>query len=638
MRSIHSFTSRRSLLLWISLLGLAFHAHGNGNDPAQAPLAGTQAVEVTVGPGAECDYSSLQLAMNEANDGDVIRLASGLDHSDRSYWVYFGGPSFTIRGGYADCNTSSTPSGRTVINVAGSGYPVFDIWLEGAGSFRQINLENLALKGSQGAFAAGLMVEGRLGQLQVNLRNVEISNNHRTGGASAHGAGLRMITTDDALSSDPLVTIDNASTIGANTAEGDGGGIYCHSEHDNGMNTVLRVGTTPIINNKARNGGGVAVNGCRNVFLYSGGEIFLIIPTGGIVLNEASQNGGGIYVSNGGEVFLGPGSGTGGMGNPNHAALLLGNTADIGGGGAAVSGVDSILRLEDTFVVNNSAGIAGGGLRVIDGGEAQMRRKANSLACEPVVSGGGVMTRPPCSVLENNSADRGGGVSIATSSHVDISRTFIRDNQANNFQSGEFSHVANLSNDVGPDSTLRIQSSLITGHNGVLNYLGDNAEVDILWSTIAGNSSGPVAALLNGQGKTAKIHTRGAVIDHDENLFLLQGAGTMDVTGYCVVTNQSLNGYMLIVAGSQIDPGLRNPAAGDFRLTSNSPAIDICPNVHSADLYPDLDGNMRGLKWTGPEPIRPPGRFEGQFFDLGAYEASWSDFMLFSDRFESANP
>lgn len=638
MLSTRSFAFRLSALLWISLLSVAFHAHAISNNPGDGVPSGTQAVDITVGPmGAGCDYSDLQTAINQASDGDVIRLASGLDHTNKMYTIYLAGPSFTIRGGYSDCDASSTPSGRTTINVAASPTPVFDIWFSGDGPFRQINLENLVIKGSYGSQGAGLVVEGRAGQLQVRLRNVEVSNNHRTGGVSAHGGGVRMITTGDALSSDPLVSIDNASIIASNTAEGDGGGIYCHSNHDNGVNTLLRVGSTPIMNNKARNGGGIAVHGCRNVFLHSGERMILILPTGGIMLNEATGNGGGIYVSNGGEVFLGPGS-AGGLGTPDHAALLIGNSADDSGGGALVIDSGSILHLEDTFIMNNTAGDSGGGLRVVEGGQVQVRRKAGTLACEPVESGSGTLIRPPCSVMENNSAGYGGGVSITGAGQVNISRTFIHNNQTDSGAEGEFARVANASNDSGPASTLRIHSSLITGHNGVLHFIGDSAEVDLRWSTIADNTGGAVAQLLSGQSKTAKVYTRGMVIDHDTDLFLLQGTGNNVASGFCVVTNQSTNGYTEKTAVSQIDPGLSNPGAGDFHLASNSPAIDVCTDSHSASLYPDLDGNTRGLEWTGPEPIRPPNRFSNGFFDLGAYEASWAGDVLFSDRFESIAP
>lgn len=636
MRSNHSFTLKLSLLLCISALAVAGHAETIDSGAIQTLPPSLRGVDVTVGPDAGCDFNDLQTAINNAVDGDVLRLATGLDHSSRSYGVFFAGPSFTIRGGYADCSASSTPSGRTVIDTAGFPSPVFDIWFDGAGAFRQINLENLAVKGSNGANAAGILVEGRVGQLQVNLRNVEISGNQRTGGATAHGAGLRILTTDDTLGGGPLVTVDNDSVIADNTAAGDGGGIYCQSGHDNGTSTVLRVGKTPILNNQASNGGGIAVDGCRNVHLYSGGAIVLFFPTGGIGVNNATGNGGGIHVSNSGEVFL-RGRSFSGFGDPGHAALLIGNTAAIGGGGALVRDANSILYLEDTFVVNNAADVNGGGLRAINGGQIEVRRRSGTTTCEPVASGGGVLVRPPCSVVEDNSASSGGAVSVSGDSHVDISRTFVRNNQSSGAGTGQFAHIGNSSIYEGPASTLRIESSLITGHDGVLQELGNNAEMDIRWSTIAGNAGGVMARLISGSGKSAEIYTRGVVIDHDTTLFLLQGSGPKTVSGYCVISNQPIADYTYPVAVSEISPGLRNPGAGDFHLANNSPAIDSCVDSLFAPNYPDLDGNVRGQEWTGPEPIRPPNYYNG-LYDLGAYEASWAGDAMFSDRFESTTP
>ncbi len=636
MHPDHSFTFKLCLLLCVSALAATGHAETIDNGAIQTLPPSLRGADVTVGPDAGCDFNDLQTAINNAVDGDVLHLAAGLDHSGRSYGVFFAGPSFTIRGGYPDCDAGSTPSGRTVIDTAGSSSPVFDIWFNGAGAFRQINLENLAVKGSNGANAAGLLVEGRVGQLQVNLSNVEISGNQRTGGTTAHGAGLRILTTDDTLGGGPLVTVDNDSIIADNTAAGDGGGIHCQSSHDNGSSTVLRVGKTPIFNNQASNGGGIAVDGCQNVYLYSGGAVVLFFPTGGIALNNATGNGGGIHVSNGGEVFL-RGRSVSGFGDPDHAALLIGNTADTGGGGALVRDPGSILHLEDTFVVNNSADLGGGGLRVINGGQVEVRRQAGTTTCEPVDSGGGVLVRPPCSVVENNSASSGGAVSLSGDSRVDISRTFVRNNQSSGAGTGQFAYVGNPSIYEGPASTLRIESSVITGHDGVVQELGNNAKMDIRWSTIAGNAGGVLARLISGSGKSAAIYTRGVVIDHDATLFLLQGSGPKTVSGTCVVSNQPITDYTYRVAVSQIDPGLRNPGAGDFHLANNSPAIDTCVDNFAPD-YPDLDGNTRGQAWTGPEPIRPPNYYTNGLFDMGAYEASWAGDAIFSDRFESTAP
>jgi hypothetical protein len=182
-----------------------------------------------------------------------------------------------------------------------------------------------------------------------------------------------------------------------------------------------------------------------------------------------------------------------------------------------------------------------------------------------------------------------------------------------------------------------MESSVITDHEGVLMKLGNNAQADIRWSTIAGNTGGVMARLIPGSGRSAAIYTRGVAIDHTSSLFLLQGTGSNTASGTCVVTNQPISDYTFNNSVSQIDPGLRDPAGGNFRLTNNSPAIDTCVD-NFAPLYPDLDGNAKGQEWTGPEPIRPPSYYTNGLFDMGAYEASWAGDALFSDRFETTAP
>jgi predicted outer membrane repeat protein len=594
------------------------------------------AAERTVGPGAQCEFDDLQTAINNANDGDVLRLAGGLDHSGRSYQVFFAGPSITIRGGYADCSAGATASGRTDINVDGSSLPVFDIWFDGGGSARQINLENLLIRGSSGSSAAGVAVEGRIGQLQVNLRNVEIADNSRTGSVAARGAGLRVVTSAAAVGAGPMVTVDDDSLIINNQAEGDGGGVYCESSHANGDHVPLRIGNAVIAGNEAANGGGVAIAGCRNVELYTGGEIVLVIiipvPSGGIINNIASNNGGGISVQNGGQVFV-RGDSMGDFGDPTHAALLLGNSARSGGGGF-VSGADSELNLVDAFAVGNSAEISGGAFRLISDGELTMGRAEGSGACAPVSSQAGVTRRPPCSVVEENSAGSGGAFSVTGGAQAAISRTIFRANEASNSGRGALVDIGNLSIDSGADSELSIASSLIVDHQGLLQSLRNNARVEMRGVTASNNSGGNFARLGPQTDRTAALDIRGMVIDHGASLLTLLGSGTTTAFAQCLVTNQPITEFTSTVATSQIDPQLRNPDGGDYRPSRRSPAIDSCIGSAFEAGLPDLNGAPRGQAWTGPDPVRPPSYYVDGLFDMGAYEASWPGDAVFADRFE----
>lgn len=595
------------------------------------PLGLGRGGERTVGPGTNCDFDNLQTAINNAIDGEVLRLADGLDHSNNSYAIVFTGPSFTIRGGYPDCDPASSPSGRTTINVNGGISPVFDIWFDGAGDARQIDLENLRIEGSNGSNAAGVLVEGRVGQLQVNLRNVEVMNNQRTGGSTSHGAGLIVRTTNDAIGSVPLATVDNDSIIASNITDGHGGGIYCESAHDNGASTVLRLGTTLVMENQANSGGGIAVNGCRNVYLYNGGPVLLgLIPTGGFIFNEATLNGGAIYVIGGGEVYL-RAQAVAGFGDPDHAALVLGNSAQSGGA-ATVLGADSVLHVEDAYIENNTADIGGGAFRIITNGELFVRRAAGSGRCAPETAENGLVTRPPCSMVRGNSSDYDGAFSITGSGSADVSRTIIEGNSATFAGEAQFAHVG-ATNDDGDDSELRVESSLITGHDGVLMVMENNSQLDLRFSTIAGNVGGVMARMRPGAQRTANFSARTGILHHSSTLFQVQGDGAVSMSADCVISNQPGTEFTSSFAFAQIDPQFANPDNGDFQLAYTSPAIDFCDGFN-APQFPDLHGVTRGQEWTGPQLDPRPSLPVSGFYDLGAYEAVWRGDVIFSDRLE----
>lgn len=507
-----------------------------------------------------------------------------------------------------------------MLGAGGSGQ-VFDIWYPAAvgDPVRQVNLENLIIRGGGGSgLAGGVLVEGRPGRLVANLVNVEISENSHSG-TNGHGAGLRVEVTGDADGGGAFVTVDNDSIIANNTAEGDGGGIYCESGYSAGSMTILRLGTTLVLGNEANNGGGLAVNGCRSVFLYSGGPIVLIIPAGGFVNNVAQQNGGAVYVGGGGQVYLRAGA-FGSFGDPDEAALVAGNEANAGGA-VAVTGTDSGVQIEDAYVINNTASGSGGAFRVITGGELEVRRRGGTGVCEPPQSGGGILSRPPCSVIEGNSAHSGGGFSVSGNGSVDLSRTHVRDNTATGGR-GSAADVGNLGIDDGPASTMRIEGSLITGNDGV-NVLRaeNNGTIDVFHSTLADNTgAATLGSAFAGEGKNAELNLYTSIVLHDGTLAGTGGDGSTQTLADCVIGNadQVNSGFTNTGFYSNADPQFVDQANGDYHLSYTSPAIDYCSDFHPPQ-YPDLDGDTRGQVWTGPTPVPAPNPEPGDY-DLGAYE------------------
>lgn len=567
------------------------------------------------GPG--CPFTTIQSAVNASGDGDTVRVVTG-SYNER---VNIFSKGIDLIGGFADC-TATTPSGRSTIDRAGTGLGV-DIYYPAATGdpVRTVNIENFVIRGGGGAGfnSGGVVIEGRPGRLAVNFRNVQISDNQRADtGSGGNGGGVRIITSGDASGSGAMVTLDNDSSVIRNTAGGDGGGVHCLSTHDAGTVTLLRMGTTLVFDNEAVNGGGIAVDGCTNVFLYNGGPVVLIFPAGGILGNIASNSGGGIAVRNGGDVWM-RATEFAGFGDANEAALISGNDAGVGGA-ADVRDAGSRLRVEDAYVIGNSAS-QGGAFDVTLGGRLEMFRRSGTGACAPIQSGGGVLSRPPCSVLDGNAASAGGGaLNIASVSSADVSRTIIRNNSAGS-AGGSVLRIPNPSITTALNTEVRIEAALIHDNTGPFVFdVANNADLIVAYSTIADHPTTEfrVAAA---DGRYARARVLSSIVDAGTAMSFLTGAGDTRFELDCVIGSVApgSTGATATAFYSQIDPEFADQAGRDYRLAATSPAIDYCDDVNTP-LFPDLRGNGRGLAWNGPPTTSPPNSAPGGLYDLGAYE------------------
>lgn len=579
--------------------------------PQYVPRGG--AIVRTVGPDAACDFSDLQAAINSSNDDDILRVMSG---------TYTGGfeinsKALSVIGGFPDC-ISTTPTGRSTLDQGGTGL-VLDILYRAAlgDPVRQVNIENMNIRNGGGAdfFSGGAVVEGRPGRLSVNFRNVQISDNTRTGTAD-DGAGLRVLSTGDADGSGVFVTLDNDSIVASNTTAGDGGGVYCRSTFDDATLTMLRMGTTLVFNNEAENGGGVAVDGCRNVFLYNGGPVILFLQAGGIVGNTANSSGGGLFLDNGAEVTL-RATEFNGFGDASEATLLSGNTASSGGA-AAIIGAGTELRVEDAYVINNTADGLGGAFNVRDGSTLEVLRRFDG-ACEPVVSGGGVLSRPPCSVIEGNSGSGGGAFAQDGDSSVNVSRTIIREN-ASGDSFGSVARLLNSSVYDGPVSEFRMEGSLVHDNSGgFVFWANNNSRISLYHSTIVNNLTTFARLGAIGPEQLAEIEVFTSIVQAGSWLSSA-GDGFLNFQLDCVIGNVPLGDTDATIwsAYSNVDPQFLDPTENDYRLRARSPAIDYCDDVN-APQFDDLNGNTRGVASTGPTPDPAPGSVGGDY-DVGAFE------------------
>ncbi|HMB38818.1 MAG TPA: hypothetical protein VKO85_07050 [Wenzhouxiangellaceae bacterium] len=593
--------------------------HIHGEKAAREPYVprGGAAVR-TVGPDAACNFSNLQNAINASGDDDVLRVMSG---------TYSGGISITAKalsviGGFPDC-ISTTPTGRSTLDQEGGGL-VLDIFYPAAvgDPVRQVNIENMTVRngGGTGFFSGGVVVEGRPGRLAVNFRNVQISDNNRTG-TTDDGAGLRVLSSGDADGSGAFVTLDNDSIVSSNTTAGDGGGVHCRSTFDDGNVTMLRMGTTLVFDNEAENGGGVAVDGCQNVFLYNGGPVVLIFPAGGIIGNTANLGGGGLFLDDGAEVTM-RAIEFNGFGDGSESALLAGNTANFGGGARVIGG--SSLVLEDTYVDGNTGTLFNGGIGVGDESELTVRRNPANDECPDPVAGGGVLSRPPCSVIEDNSSQNVGGIGATTGALVDISRTVFRRNEASAGNGVSAIRATGVTTFRATD--VRAEGVLI--HDNI----GDHAievqgvtSMSLLYSTVVDNSN-DVALVTAPTGQRAILDVLSSILRAADGAAVLthEGDGDQESIAGCVITNRNVadTDFDLDIDYSQINGALfRDPANDDFRLSFRSPAIDYC-SAENSTQFAGLDGGARGVAWVGPQPDPNPAGASGDY-DLGAFETAF---------------
>lgn len=599
--------------------------------PDASETAQAQGTIVTVGADAtSCDYTSLQDAIFNASDGSTILVADGLNHLGQNYFIPPAALSFTIRGGFDTCDSSASPSGQTTIDIGGSGRAFTILYnVDAQDPSREINLENLVITGGAGEQGGGVWVTGRPDRLTVNLRNVQISGNTNQG----NGGGLEIYLTGDVDNSLAMVHVDDDSRITDNSAVGKGGGVYC--ENTNPLDNTgqgLYLGSALVAFNAASDGGGIAIDGCFAVRLETGGPIEIVggafVQTGGIIGNTADIRGGGLFVENGAIVTVSGGAAD----NPDHAGMIIANSATVGGGVAVRGG--AAIRLDNVFVENNTASVAGGGIRV-EGAFFYMSRNQEPGACAPVSgTDTSVLVRPLCSVLkDNHSGGRGGAISATGSAIAGFARTRIEGNIATD-EGGALS-AGNTTIDTGSAPDIYFENALFNDNSGFgLIWVGNGAVVELFNTTIVDNGTGAIARMATAAGRTADFRAFKSILDHPEPLVQSFGDGTNTADGRCMISQVAFaeSGFDSVAYYSRIDPGFANPGNNDFRLSSSSPAIDYCDDQNDP-FSNGLDGIDRGEPWTGPPPVSPPNAPGGDY-DLGAYEAVFGGDAVFQDRFE----
>jgi len=268
--------------------------------------------------------------------------------------------------------------------------------------------------------------------------------------------------------------------------------------------------------------------------------------------------------------------------------IITNNTSSGNGGGIATSSY-SRTNVYNNVISHNTASRSGGG--IINASYASMEFEDNTVENNEAIYGGGVYFVPYGTLLFEgnrirlNSATYGGGIYTPGYSGAKIINNIITNNEASAAGGGIYSSSYSYANII---NTTVVGNVAPNGAAiGVSSYCGVVVANTVMW----GNS-----------GPTINRPRYGAAR-----------------VSYSIVEN----GYSG-TANLDVDPRFVNPAAGDFNLLANSPAIDaggdpsviVSSRITVTDDVNDAarpqDGDGLGAGSTG----------DGSDYDIGATEAS----------------
>lgn len=369
------------VMTW-GLLGIALALPGLLSVPSRA--APSDALTVCAAGPPDCQYTSIQAAVDAASDGDVIKVASGTYTGINNYGglaqVVYVSKTVTIRGGYAAPGFADPPdpeANPSTLDAQGRGRVLYI-----AGN-TQPTIEGLRLTGGEADGLGGGPLGDAGGGVYILTAAATIRNNQVIGNSASQGGGLVLHASDATLC---------GNTVSGNDASVGGGLLLEKSdatlcENDISLNTALE-------------GGGLFLDGSD-----------AILDGNTISANTASEYGGGGLSLYGSDALL--------KGN-----IISGNSASFGGGAFFMY---SEATLEANVISGNSATRGGGLLAYLSNSTL-----TNSILADNQVNvkGGGLLVEDSMlslaySTFARNLGGDGSGIYLAYNGTVSLTNTIL---------------------------------------------------------------------------------------------------------------------------------------------------------------------------------------------------------------------
>jgi uncharacterized repeat protein (TIGR01451 family) len=480
--------------------------------PPEGPRAPAAELHVCPAGSPTCDYASIQAAVDGANDGDTIKVATGVytDVHARAgiTQVVYISRTVVIQGGYTTPNwtTPDPDANPTMLDAEMKGRVLYI-----AGDINP-TIEGLHITGGDAAgLGGGLGNSDAGGGVYVVTATVTISDSQIVGNTSAqYGGGLYLYR--------GAVTL-NDNTIGGNSSYY-GGGLYTI------YSDATLYGNTFISNTATSRGAGVYLNE---------GDVTLINNT--FSANVASSYGGGLYLAFSygtltGNTITGNIADTIGGGlYANYSPITLdGNTiaanrttgVNSQGGGLYVNYSDATLT--HNTVTTNTAGSSGGGLYLF---QSDVTLAGNTFVANTAGDyGGGVYVYYgdgsiiDSNTVVSNTANYGGGLYLSWC-NATFANTLVADNRGTTAGSGLYMRASSprlihttIARNSGGDgsgvyftefgitfSTVTLTNTIVASQTvGIMGTTGNTATLEAtLWGSGAwANGSDWVGNILTG--------------------------------------------------------------------------------------------------------------------------------------------